>query len=316
MGPVDPETTSTPPADRPEAPPESPAGPAGAVGSPVPFGDRLRAAMDAAGPLAVGIDPHPGLLAAWGLPDDPWGLERFALTCVEALGGAVAAVKPQSAFFERHGSRGTAVLERVLAELAAAGTLSVLDVKRGDVGSTMAAYAQAHLVDGAPLAADAVTLSPYLGLGSLRPALDLAASTGRGAFVLALTSNPEGASVQHARTQDGVAIAAAVAHGVARENAGARQRGALGSVGLVVGATTGGAAARLGLDLDATAAPLLAPGVGAQGAGPADLAAVFGAARRQVLVTSSREVLSAGPRVADVRAAARDLAERCADALG
>jgi len=297
MGPVDPGTTS----------------PSGAA---APFGDRLRAAMDACGPLAVGVDPHPELLSAWGLPDDPSGLERFALTCAEALGGVVAAVKPQSAFFERHGSRGTAVLERLLAELAAAGTLSVLDVKRGDVGSTMAAYAQAHLVDGAPLAADAVTLSPYLGLGSLRPALDLAASTGRGAFVLALTSNPEGASVQHARDGGGVPVAAAVARGVARENAEATRRGALGSVGLVVGATTGDAAARLGLDLASTAAPLLAPGVGAQGAGPAELAAVFGDARRQVLATSSRGVLAAGPRAADVRAAARDLAGRCADALG
>ncbi|GAA2034617.1 orotidine-5'-phosphate decarboxylase [Pseudokineococcus marinus] len=301
---------------QPPARPTSPASGGGAAGSPpTPFGDRLRAAMDAHGPLAVGVDPHPALLARWGLPDDPTGLERFALTCAEALGGAVAAVKPQSAFFERHGSRGVAVLERLLGELAAAGTLSLLDVKRGDVGSTMAAYAQAHLADGAPLAADAVTLSPYLGLGSLRPALDLAAATGRGAFVLALTSNPEGASVQHARDDDGTPVAAAVARGVAHENAGARARGALGSVGMVVGATTGGAAERLGLDLAATAAPLLAPGVGAQGAGPEDLAAVFGDARRQVLATSSRGVLAAGPRAADVRAGARDLADRCAAAL-
>nr|WP_298802961.1 orotidine-5'-phosphate decarboxylase [uncultured Pseudokineococcus sp.] len=310
---MDPATPPQPPA-RPTSPASG--GGTGAEGSaPTPFGDRLRAATDAHGPLAVGVDPHPALLSRWGLPDDPTGLERFALTCVEALGGVVAAVKPQSAFFERHGCRGVAVLERLLGELAAAGTLSLLDVKRGDVGSTMAAYAQAHLADGAPLAADAVTLSPYLGLGSLRPALDLAAATGRGAFVLALTSNPEGASVQHARDDDGTPVAAAVARGVALENAGARARGALGSVGMVVGATTGGAAARLGLDLAATAAPLLAPGVGAQGAGPEDLAAVFGDARRQVLATSSRGVLAAGPRAADVRAAARDLADRCAVAL-
>ncbi|MEJ5944689.1 orotidine-5'-phosphate decarboxylase [Pseudokineococcus basanitobsidens] len=279
------------------------------------FGDRLRAAMDAHGPLAVGVDPHPALLAAWGLPDDPSGLERFALAAVEALAGAVAAVKPQSAFFERHGSRGVAVLERVLATLADAGTLSVLDVKRGDVGSTMTAYAQAHLADGAPLAADAVTLSPYLGLGALRPALDLAAQTRRGAFVLALTSNPEGPQVQHARGGDGRAVAAEVARGVAVENADAVADGRLGSVGLVVGATTGGAAEELGLDLAATGAPLLAPGLGAQGAAPQDLARVFGPARRQVLATSTRAVLQAGPDVAAVRAAARDLAERCAFAL-
>ncbi|WP_445263113.1 orotidine-5'-phosphate decarboxylase [Pseudokineococcus sp. 1T1Z-3] len=279
------------------------------------FGGRLREAMEVHGPLAVGLDPHPGLLAAWGCADDPAGLERFAMTGVEALAGAVAAVKPQSAFFERHGSRGVAVLERVLAALAEAGCLSVLDVKRGDVGSTMEAYAQASLADGAPGAADAVTASPYLGLGSLRPALDLAASTGRGVFVLALTSNPEGASVQHARDEDGRAVAAGVARGVAAENAAAVAQGRLGSVGMVVGATTGRAAEQLGLDLAATGAPLLAPGLGAQGATPEDLARVFGPARRQVLATSTRAVLAAGPDVRAVRAAARDLSERCALAL-
>jgi len=288
---------------------------AGGTGARRPFGVRLREASAALGPLAVGVDPHPGLLDAWGLPDDPSGLERFALTCLEALGGTVAAVKPQSAFFERHGSRGVAVLERLLAGLADAGTLSVLDVKRGDVGSTMTAYAQASLADDAPLAADAVTLSPFLGVGSLRPALDLAAATGRGVFVLALTSNPEGAAVQHARDAGGVAVAAAVARAAAVENAGALARGEPGSVGLVVGATTGTAAADLGVDLVACGGPLLAPGVGAQGAGPAELAQVFGAARGQVLATSSRAVLAAGPSVGALRAAARDAAERCALAL-
>ena len=145
---------------------------------------------------ASGIDPHPGLLAEWGLTDDPDGLERFATTCVQALAGQVAVVKPQSAFFERHGARGIAVLERVLAALADTPTLSLLDVKRGDIGSTMDGYADAYLGVGAPLAADAVTLSPYLGFGSLDAAIRTASDAGRGVFVLARTSNPEGGQVQ------------------------------------------------------------------------------------------------------------------------
>ncbi len=275
------------------------------------FGARLRAAMQARGPLCVGIDPHPGLLSAWGLPDDARGLERFALTCVEALAGQVAALKPQSAFFERHGSRGVAVLERVLADARAAGAIVVLDAKRGDIGSTMEAYAQAYLDPGSPLAADALTVSPFLGYESLRPALDLAARNGCGLFVLALTSNPEGAQVQHARFGTG-SVAQSVVEGAAADNAAAAD---LGHVGLVVGATVGTAVADLGLDLAGAKAPLLAPGIGAQGAGPDDLARVFGAARGNVLASSSREVLGAGPSVSALRQAARRTVDAVAAAL-
>ena len=232
------------------------------------------------------------------------------------MGGRVAAVKPQSAFFERHGAAGIAVLEQTLAALRQCGTLSVLDVKRGDIGSTMAGYAQAYLVDGAPLAADAITLSPYLGYGSLAPALGAAAASGRGAFVLALTSNPEGAGVQHARGADGRSVAAGVVEGVSASNAAARAAGVLGDVGLVIGATTGGAVAGLGLDLLGSGGPLLAPGVGAQGAGAAELEAVFGPARSQVLASTSRGVLRAGPDVDGLRAAARRAVAAAAAALG
>lgn len=277
------------------------------------FGRRLRAAMDTHGPVCVGIDPHPALLAAWGLADDADGLRRFGAAVVEALGGRVAALKPQAALFERHGSAGVAALEEVLAAARAAGTLSVLDAKRGDIGSTMTGYADAYLRPGAPLEADAVTLSPYLGFGSLRPALDAAAAQGKGVFVLALTSNPEGAAVQHARTADGASVAGHVVAGAAAENA-ADPDAPLGHVGLVVGATTGAAVADLGLDLAASRAPLLAPGVGAQGAGATELRAVFGPARRQVLASTSRGVLAGGPAELRTRhAAAVDVA---AAALG
>jgi orotidine-5'-phosphate decarboxylase len=293
---------------------ESPGGRGGAVTT---FGARLAAAMEAHGPLCVGIDPHPGLLAAWGLPDDASGLREFTRTVLDAVGGHVAALKPQSALFERHGSPGIAVLEELIAAAKATATLVILDAKRGDIGSTMAAYADAYLRDGSPLAVDALTVSPYLGFGSLAPAVDAAAASGRGVFVLALTSNPEGAAVQHARDAEGVAVAARIAAHASELNARelAVSGAAMGSVGLVVGATTGAAAQRLGIDLGAVRGPLLAPGVGAQGAGPTELRAVFGGALGTVLASSSRGVLAAGPNRASLLAAARRAADEARRAL-
>lgn len=260
------------------------------------FGARLSKAISEHGPLCVGIDPHPGLLASWGLSQDAAGLERFALTCVEAFGGRVAVVKPQSAFFEAHGSRGVAVLERVIADLRDSGTLVLVDAKRGDIGSTMAAYAAAYLTEGSPLAGDAVTVSPYLGFGSLDPALEAAATSGRGLFVLALTSNPEGASVQRAVGPGGRSVAQSVVDAAARANAGAEP---FGDVGLVVGATLD----ELDVDLSDLRGPILAPGFGAQGATVADLRALFGPDLRGVLPTSSRDVLRHGPGAASLRSA-------------
>ncbi|MEN0129175.1 MAG: orotidine-5'-phosphate decarboxylase [Brevundimonas sp.] len=276
------------------------------------FGARLAAAMDDHGPLCVGIDPHESLLADWGLPDDVAGLRTFAHTVMEAVAGRVAAVKPQAAFFERHGSAGVAVLEEVVAAGRETGTLVIVDAKRGDIGSTMGAYADAFLRDGSPLAGDALTVSPYLGFGSLDPAVDLALSSGRGLFVLCLTSNKEGAQVQHARTHDGASVAALMAANAAALNADATP---MGSIGLVVGATVGDAAERTGTDLTAVNGPLLAPGVGAQGAGAAELAAVFGGARRQVLASSSRGVLRAGPDGSALRHAAVVASSEAAQAL-
>lgn len=298
-----------------------------------PFGHRLRTAMADHGQLCVGIDPHPKLLAQWGLADDINGLRQFSLTMVEAAAGRAAAIKPQSALFERHGARGVGVLAEVIAAARGWGILCIVDAKRGDIGSTMDGYAAAYLSDHSDLAGDAVTLSPYLGFGSLQPALELAEQTGRGVFVLCLTSNPEGAGVQHAiNPQTGRAIAADIAAAAAAENQAALgswaqlasksptdasqrcpevgaslahgSRGApLGSVGLVVGATVGTAVSDLGIDLAAVNGPLLAPGIGAQGAGATELRQVFGAARPNVLASSSREILAEGPQVADIRQA-------------
>ncbi len=272
------------------------------------FGARLVGVVAVRGPLCVGIDPHPGLLRSWDLPETVAGLEKFAMTAVEALGSTVAVLKPQSAFFEAYGSRGIAVLERLIADARAAGALVLLDVKRGDIGSTMAAYAAAYLADGSPLAGDAATLSPYLGFGALRPAIDAAKNSGRGVFVLALTSNPEGPALQHALGADGRSVAQSIADAAAVEN---QAQTPLGSVGLVVGATVG----RTGVDLSAVNGPLLAPGLGAQGGTIADLKTVFGDDLSAVLPATSREVLQAGPSVPALRRAAGELADQLRDAL-
>jgi orotidine-5'-phosphate decarboxylase len=279
------------------------------------FGLRLRAAMDRHGPLAVGIDPHPALLDAWGLDDTVDGLRRFALGVVDAVGGQVAALKPQSALFERHGSAGVAVLEEVVAAGRAAGTLVVVDAKRGDIGSTMDGYADAYLRDGSPLAGDAVTLSPFLGFDSLLPAIRRAVASGRGVFVLALTSNPAGAQVQHSVDASGLSVARRIADEAGAVNAELVEQGQLGPVGLVVGATVGDAPGNLGIDLDAVRGPLLAPGVGAQGAGPRELEAVFAKARHAVLASSSRAVLTAGPGKSDLLDAARRASDEARTAL-
>jgi orotidine-5'-phosphate decarboxylase len=269
------------------------------------FGSRLTEAWQTRGRLCVGIDPHPSLLDEWGLTDSAFGLEKFAMTAVEAFGDVAPVIKPQSAFFERHGSKGIAVLEQVIEACREQGALVVLDVKRGDIGSTVQAYADAYLDPSSPLAVDAVTASPFLGVGSLDPLIDTALANDAGVFVLALTSNPEGQQVQHAVTPDGRTLAAVVLDAVATRNADLE---GLGSVGAVVGATID-PPIDIGpesLDVDG---PLLVPGIGAQGGTVADVRRIFGRAARNVLPSSSREILSAGPDRAKLHDAVKQQAE-------
>ncbi|MFV0495500.1 orotidine-5'-phosphate decarboxylase [Mycobacterium sp.] len=280
------------------------------------FGARLAQARERRGPLALGIDPHPELLRAWDLPATAAGLAAFCDICVEAFAD-FAVVKPQVAFFEVYGSAGFAVLEHTIAASRANGVLVLADAKRGDIGTTMAAYAAAWAGDS-PLAADAVTASPYLGFGSLRPLIEVALAHDRGVFVLAATSNPEGATVQQADA-GGRSVAQLIVDHVAESNQmsnrtfnqmpdrisgradgqPAGDSAPLGSVGVVVGATVSHAP-----DLTGVGGPVLVPGVGAQGGRAEALAGLGGADSRLLLPTVSREVLRAGPGVAAVRAAA------------
>lgn len=266
------------------------------------FGRRLADAVSTRGPLCLGIDPHPELLRAWDLSVDADGLRRFCDICVAAFTG-FAVVKPQVAFFETYGAAGYAVLEHTIATLREADVLVLADAKRGDIGSTMAAYAQAWAGDS-PLAADAVTASPYLGFGSLVPLLDTALAHGRGVFVLAATSNPEGQTVQRA-VAGGRTVAQSIVDAAADLNrAGAPEPGA---VGVVVGATLADPP-----DVSALGGPVLVPGVGAQGGRPDALRGLGGAKPGQLLPAVSREVLWAGPGAGALRAAAETVRDAVA----
>jgi orotidine-5'-phosphate decarboxylase len=285
------------------------------------FGRRLADAVASRGPLCVGIDPHASLLRNWGVGDSLDGLRRFTDTVVEALAGSVAVLKPQMAFYERFGARGIAVLEDAVPAARAAGGLVLLDAKRGDIGSTMAAYAD-YLGHDHPMQVDAMTVSPYLGPEALAPAVRTARACGGGLFVLARTSNPDAGTVQHAAVGER-SVAQLVVDTVSGWNAPQdqldgdvvadhlRRAGAFGeetgSFGVVVGATL----AELDVDLELLGGPVLAPGLGAQGGTPADLRRLFGSGRA-VVPTVSRDVLGAGPEVATLRAAADRWAQELA----
>lgn len=257
------------------------------------FGSRTLDALDRFGPLCVGIDPHEHLLAQWGLDASAAGVREFGLRVVEAAGGRVGIVKPQVSFFERWGSAGFAALEDVLAAARAAGLLVIADAKRGDIGTTMDAYARAWLTPGAPLEADAMTVSPYLGVGSLADTFSLAGENGKGVFVLAATSNPEGGVLQRAAAGPAGTTANHVIDEVAAWNA-QRPAAPLADIGYVIGATVDWKG--YGLPGAITpAAPILAPGFGAQGADPRDLTRLFGSLSSNVIASESRSILGAGP---------------------
>jgi orotidine-5'-phosphate decarboxylase len=258
-----------------------------------PFGARLEAAFAASGHLCVGIDPHPYLLERWGLPDSAEGLREFGLRVVEATSGRAGIVKPQVAFFERLGSAGFGALEDVLAAARQANLLVIADAKRGDLGTSVEAYAQAWLTPGSPLEADALTVSAFQGVGSLTAPAQLAGDSGKGLFVLTATSNPESVGLQTARITRGDQTDRTVSASIVAE-VNSWNHAPLGDIGVVVGATV--RLADYGItDNDLSITPILAPGFGHQGIGFDALHDVYGSAAGNVVVSSSRAILEAGP---------------------
>lgn len=242
------------------------------------FSARLADAVQAtATPLCVGIDPYPDRLPHVGGGAPATRAERFGLAVVRAAAGRVPAVKPQFAFFEALGPGGMAALATVCAAAREAGLLVIGDAKRGDIGSTAAAYAAATLGPDAPFPCDALTVNPFLGPESLAPFLEQVDRHGRGLFVLLRTSNPGSHRWQAPVADD-------LAGWVDAEN---RTRGdGLGPVGVVVGATLPGAVAHFRAALPHTW--LLLPGYGAQGAAAADTRAAFRPDGLGALVVAAR----------------------------
>jgi orotidine-5'-phosphate decarboxylase len=267
------------------------------------FATRFAIASEAHGPLVWGLDPSGALLDAWGIGDSPEGLDRFVDITVEAASGTVGLVKPQSAFFERHGWRGMRSLARLIDEARSAGLLVIVDAKRGDVGSTNDAYAKAFLGPGAAFEADALTVHPYLGLGAMAPFVQLAHESASCLLVVTRSSNPEGRTVQGAITDSGVTVEEALLAEIGRLNR-ALAPGELGPVGAVIGPTH----LQPTLDLRGANALYLAPGVGAQGATPEDVAEVFAACPERVMPSASRSLLEAGPDPHHLRDNAANLA--------
>ncbi|MDH2902512.1 MAG: orotidine-5'-phosphate decarboxylase [Actinomycetota bacterium] len=268
------------------------------------FGQRLQERIRALGPLCVGIDPSASLLTSWNRPDTVEGLEFMSLAVLEASVGSAAAVKAQVAYFERFGSAGYRVLERLIADAHDAGILVIADAKRGDIGATNAAYASAWLDESSTLCCDAMTVSPFTGVGALAPFFARAVK-GRGVFVLAATSNDEGRSLQRARTEGDEAVEDLILRSIAELN---RRDEGVGSLGVVLGATRD----RPRFDLAALQGPYLVPGVGAQGATPEQVGRLFERCPDgTVLVNVARSILETGPE----RSALRDSVRRWRDNL-
>ena len=233
------------------------------------FGDRLAAALASTGtPLCLGIDPHmtllPALFCQNGVPTLD-GLRRFSQNVVKAATGLVPAVKPQAAMFEAFGPEGVAILADTAKGAQEAGLLVIMDAKRGDIGSTSAAYAKAYLGAEAPFPSDALTINPWMGIDTLMPFIDRAKETNSGLFILMRTSNGGSADLQELVT-DGEFVYQNLAKKCASLIEEAKGQSGLSSIGIVAGATVPEQAKAL-RDL-LPSAPFLIPGFGAQGAGP------------------------------------------------
>jgi orotidine-5'-phosphate decarboxylase len=218
------------------------------------------------------------------------GLDRFADIALEAAAGTVGLVKLQAAFYERHGWRGFRTLQRLIADGRAAGLLVIVDAKRGDVGTTNDAYAEAFLGTDGPLAADALTVHPYLGVAAMGTFLHRAYESGSCLLFVTRSSNTEGRVIQSATTATGLSVEEALLRDIGELNTSLAP-GRIGPVGAVIGPTH----VEPALDLLAPNALYLAPGVGAQGATPADVANVFAACPNRVIPSASRSLLEPGP---------------------
>ncbi len=252
------------------------------------FIERLLEAQQIKGSIAVlGVDPQLDTRNARGLPEG-YDLARFCCEIVEACASAVVAIKPQLAFFEARGVDGLRALVEVLKLARSLKLVTIADAKRGDIGSTSAAYAEAFLGDG-DFACDAITVNPYLGSDALAPFV-ARVPTGRGVFVLVKTSNPSSGEFQDRPAPERPLweLVAERVHGWGSDFIGAH---GLTPVGAVVGATYPDHARRARELMPNSV--ILVPGYGAQGASADDAVAAARSDGRGVIVNASRSLMYA-----------------------
>lgn len=263
--------------------------------NPTHAADRLITACQRKGaPVCVGLDPVLAKLPdALGGLDPLAAIERFCMDVIEAVAEHVPAIKPQIACFERYGSAGYAVYERVITAGREAGLFVIGDAKRGDIGTSSAHYASGLLAgeEDHAVGCDALTVNTYLGTDGLEPFIKAATATGRGLFALVRTSNPGGNKLQGAKLEDGRTVAESVADMVA--DLGCSHLGDHGysCLGAVVGATQSEDAASLRQRMPQQI--FLVPGFGAQGGSADDVRACFKPDGTGALITASRSVIYA-----------------------
>ena len=272
-----------------------------------PFADRLRAATSKYGPLCAGIDPSRKTLTSWGLDDDPTGLETFVEISLEGALGCVGVIKPQVAFFERFGIPGLLILQELFASARAHGLLVIADAKRSDISSTAEAYGAAWLGADAPFGADALTVTPYLGLDALEPIFSAAAQATSGIFVVVSSSNEEGRGLQTAAWGGG-SVEEHLLKDIGRYND--VQPGE--TVGAVIGVTREPNPELVA----AMAGPLLLPGFGEQGGSAEELRTRFSGLPNAMVVSVSRAWSSAGPNVGALAIRSAELQDQLRGALG
>jgi orotidine-5'-phosphate decarboxylase len=268
------------------------------------FADRLHAASRAKNSIAIlGVDPQLDTAEAPGVPPGV-SLAHFCCEIIEACAPAIAAVKPQLAFYEARGLDGMRALVEVLRTARRLGLMTIADAKRGDIGSTSAAYAEAFLGDG-DFACDAVTVNPYQGSDSTMPFI-ARARDGRGVFVLVKTSNPSSGEFQD-KISEGRPMWEHVAERVTGWGGDFLSESGMSPIGAVLGATYPQHARRARELMPH--ATILVPGYGAQGAGAADAVAAARDDGSGIVVNASRSLVyaylkSPGTRPAEAAAKA------------
>jgi orotidine-5'-phosphate decarboxylase len=233
------------------------------------FGDRLvEQIRKVRSFLCLGIDPHldliPKIFNENTTSNNIKIVEKFCFSLLEAVIGRVPAIKPQIALFEQLGPEGMILLSSLCRYAHSKGFLIIMDAKRGDIGSTSKAYANAYLGRNAPFPSDALTVNPWLGLDSLEPFFSKADETGSGLFILVHTSNKGSQDIQEILINKDLKCyehLANILKPIIEKNNG---QSGLSSIGIVSGATYKEQAISLRKKLPS--APFLVPGYGAQGA--------------------------------------------------